>query len=278
MPDGESRLSVVVPGLGLVVSQGDVAHGRGRTAFPILRDLPRVRSALAVRWHDVSFDSLARNLALAVRRVQSRRLGRGRRGIVAGVLGIVREAGSFGERVLHQDGRNIRKLAGVAVFLTLGGCETREPAGLDAGAARDATYVTEFRDAGHVTLRDGEFAEPVAEGSASMLPVRLELVATGDLDGNGSADIAAVLVTHPGGSGVFSTLHGLVERAGRLHHAGSVLLGDRVHVRSVRIDGAIVTVRLLDRPDAAPFARAPSVPVTRRFAVRNGGLVEVASL
>ena len=36
--------------------------------------------------------------------------------------------------------------------------------------------------------------------------VNPEQVAVGDLDGNGSADIAAVLVTHPDGSGMFSTL------------------------------------------------------------------------
>ncbi len=56
-----------------------------------------------------------------------------------------------------------------------------------------------------------------------------------------------------------------------------MLLGDRVHVRSVEIDGAIVTVRLLDRAVDAPFADAPTVPVTRSFAVRHGELVEVAA-
>ena len=201
--------------------------------------------------------------------------------VAQAVLQTVRGVRSFGERLSHLDGRTIRGLVAAAGLLALGGCAATErlpaSAGLDADAARNATYITEFRDAGHLTLRDGRFSEPVAEGSASMLTVNLEQVATGDLDGNGSADIAAVLVADPGSSGLFYTLHALLEHAGRAHHAGSALLGDRIRVRSVRIEGALVTVRLLDRPADAAFSSAPDVPVTRRFAVRSGELAEVAS-
>ena len=100
-------------------------------------------------------------------------------------------------------------LAFVVALLALGACTTNRPLtgppGLAAGDARNARHVTEFREAGEVALRDGRFAEPAAEGSASML----------------------------------------------------------------------ITVRLLERPDGTPFARAPRLPVTRRFALRAGALGRV---
>ena len=116
---------------------------------------------------------------------------------IAGVTSASRSASGF----CSSGGRNIRRVAGAAVLLTLGAVRRGDRRALMP--APHATRRTPRSSAMPATspCGTGKFAEPVAEGSASMLTVRLEQVTTGDLDGNGSADIAAVLVTHPGGSG-----------------------------------------------------------------------------
>lgn len=172
-------------------------------------------------------------------------------------------------------------LCGAVLLMTIGGCATDDPArrppGLNAGAAWNATYRTEFRESGELILNNGRFAEPVIAGAATMLTVKLEQVAMGDLDGDGRADLAVVLETNAGGSGVFSHLHALVEHEGLAREAGSVLLGDRIRVQEVRIEDRLITIQLFDRPEGAAFAEPPSLPDTRRFAVRGGELVALAT-
>lgn len=161
------------------------------------------------------------------------------------------------------------------------GCSARDPehglSGLTATTARNATYENDFSDSGHVELQDGRFTEPVAEGSAGWLTVNLEETADGDLDGDGMTDIAAVLVTRPGGSGVFYSVHALLWRPEEAIRAGSVFLGDRIRLQSVRIEGALITLQLLDRRDHESYADEPTVPVIRRFLLRDGGLAELAA-
>ena len=105
----------------------------------------------------------------------------------------------------------------------------------------------------------------------------MEAVAADDLDQDGGTDLAAVVVFRPGGTGAFHELHVLVGRGGRSQDAGSALPGDRIRVKSVSIDDALITVRLLDRRDGESYAAAPSVAVIRRFALRGGSLAEIPS-
>ena len=161
------------------------------------------------------------------------------------------------------------------------GCSARDPeqrlSGLTASGARNATYESDFSASGHVELHDGRFTEPVAEGSAALLTVNLEKTAEGDLDGDGMTDIAAVLVTRPGGSGVFYSVHALLWRPNEAIPAGSAFLGDRIRLQSVRVEGALITLQLLDRRGHEPYADEPTVQVIRRFLLRDGGLVELAA-
>ena len=161
-----------------------------------------------------------------------------------------------------------------------GDCATQQPepvsTSLAVSDARHASYWEEFYD-GYLTLRDGRFAEPYIEGSSLLLNVTLNSAVSSDLDGCGNADLAAVLVTRPGGSEAFYTVHALVGRGGWARHVGSAFLGDRIHVQFVRIDGALITLRLLDRRLRESFAADPSLEVIRRFALRSDARVEISS-
>ena len=149
--------------------------------------------------------------------------------------------------------------------------------GLGVDAAHNAAYAADLHRSGSVTLRDGRFEEQYEQRSAAMLVVQLVAAAAGDLGSDGCDDLAAVLVTRPGGTGVFVTLHALLARGGEPRHADQVLLGDRIRAQSVRIEDGIVKVRLLVRHDREPFAAEPSVAVVRRFALDGGALTPVSA-
>ena len=161
-------------------------------------------------------------------------------------------------------------LAG-ALLVACGGADG-PPTGADL---EQAAYLTENADAGEATLEDGEFREPLAPGSAGELIIQLGKWATGDLDGEGGGDAAAITIEQTGGSGTFYFVHALVGEDGDLRDAGVAFLGDRIRVEGVSIhDGAIV-VALLDRAPDAAMASAPTVAVIRRFTLQGGALVEL---
>src|SRR3954464_11027582 len=65
----------------------------------------------------------------------------------------------------------------------------------------NATYSTSVVPRG-AQLRDGVYDVAAAPGSASRVVVRLaDMAAFGDIDGDGDADVAAILTSSGGGSG-----------------------------------------------------------------------------
>ena len=103
------------------------------------------------------------------------------------------------------------------------------PAGkLTEDALRNATYQHEFPKDGHAQLQDGKYEEAI-EGSASKIHIAmLDLVAFGDLNGDGIWDAVVVLEANGGGSGTFRTLEAVINEEGAPVHVASALLGDRV--------------------------------------------------
>ncbi len=129
-----------------------------------------------------------------------------------------------------------------------------------------------------VALTAGRYeGEPFVPGGASRPTLTLvdELVARGDLDGNGRHDAAVLLVENSGGSGSFVYLAAVLDREGAAVNAGTVLLGDRVSLRELRIaDGVIIAETLVHASDDA----MPRPTHKRRvgFAWRSGSLVEIS--
>ena len=162
-------------------------------------------------------------------------------------------------------------LLGAMLMVSCGGDGPGAPTG---ATLEQATYLTESSREGTATLEDGEFREPVAEGSAIELVIRLGKWTTGHIDGRDGVDAAAVTVEDPGGSGTFSYLHALVDDDGELSDAAVAFLGDRIRVEGVSIHDGVITVAMFDRAPHEPFTEPPTIAVIRQFRLEAGTLVE----
>lgn len=135
------------------------------------------------------------------------------------------------------------------------------------------TYLSEFGEDGTVTLSDGLFEAPAADGSAATVSVMLsEFVAEGDLDGDGVAEAAVVLVSNGGGSGSFHDLALVVAGGDGLANVATAPLGDRVEILNFTIDDGLVVVDMLTQGPEDPMC-CPSLEVARRYSFDGEALL-----
>jgi heat shock protein HslJ len=129
-----------------------------------------------------------------------------------------------------------------------------------------------------VQLRDGRFeGEPPVPGAASR-PVVVwidELYATGDLNGDARGEAAVLLSENSGGSGTRLYL-GIVSLHGdEPVNVGTVLVGDRTQVRSMRIVDGRVWMEIVEQgPDDA--ACCPTQLARKAWGFSGGALAEEA--
>lgn len=143
-------------------------------------------------------------------------------------------------------------------------------------ALPNAEYLLETTSTGKARLQNGAFEEPAAPGSSALNRVLLgDLRAAGDVNGDGSEDAAVVLTAEPGGSGTFSYLAVVLNEAGNARPITSVLLGDRIVVKSLAIQPGAVEVTLLNRAADEPLSAEPKIEETRTFLLQDGALVEM---
>jgi len=110
----------------------------------------------------------------------------------------------------------------------------------------DATYAGIAEDP--VTLIDGRWeGAPYVEGGVSRPSVGLleNGTMTGDLDGDGTDEMAALLWESSGGSGTRLYLAVMDRREGDIKNVGTVLIGDRVQVRKGSIDGKLIVLSVV---------------------------------
>jgi hypothetical protein len=151
----------------------------------------------------------------------------------------------------------------------LGRCQPQ--AGSDP---RNATYEIEGRP---VTLVNGLSEVEAAPGSASKVTTRVfGNEASGDLDGDGMADVALLVTQNSGGSGTF--YYAVVARRTPAGFAGTngVFLGDRIAPQTTQVENGIVIVNYAERRPGEPFTTQPSVGVSKYLKVESGRLVETA--
>ena len=131
-----------------------------------------------------------------------------------------------------------------------------------------------------VTLVDGAYEgapyQPDAAARPRVILVR-DLVIQGDLDGDGVDDAAAILSASTGGSGSFVYLAAASGATGQPLNVGTVLLGDRVDVRTFEIDAGNIRLGIIE---AGPgdAACCPMQQVTRVFGVGDGALLPLARI
>ena len=145
---------------------------------------------------------------------------------------------------------------------------------LEAYPAADLGAITIRSDrfpSGAVTLRNGEYREFVAAGSAAAMVVKLtDLRAFGAVNGRDAA--AVVIVTNTGGSGTFYDLALLVKGEGGWVNVDTYFLGDRVKVHSVGMGKNEISVAMTVHGPGDALC-CPTEEVTRRFAVQADRLL-----
>ena len=129
-----------------------------------------------------------------------------------------------------------------------------------------------------VTLTDGAYeGEPFVEGGAARPTVTLvPMSAFGDLNGDGVDDAAALLAENSGGSGVFTYLAAVVNDNGRPVNTGTVMLGDRIQIKSMVIEKQQVVIEMITQGPEDAMCCA-TLKVRQTFALQAGQLVETGS-
>jgi hypothetical protein len=129
-----------------------------------------------------------------------------------------------------------------------------------------------------VTLTDGQYeGPPFVEGGASRPTVTfIEPYALGDLDGDGAADAAVLLVENSGGSGSFVYLAAVLDRGGSPDNVATALLGDRLQPQSLAITKGRIDLQVIGFGPNDPLC-CPTQQEEQTYALQDGQLVQTSS-
>ena len=164
-------------------------------------------------------------------------------------------------------------LAGILLGLASQACFAGEGAPTAVELA-NATYTG--TEEGPVTLVDGRWeGEPYAEGGASRPSVGLvdDFHLLGDLDGDGGDEAVVTLWQSSGGSGTFNYVAVVGRKNGEITNLGTAALGDRVQVRSGRIDGGVIIFDVVQQGEG-DAACCPAQLATRTWSLAGDQLKE----
>jgi heat shock protein HslJ len=173
-----------------------------------------------------------------------------------------------------------RRLVVTALLITTvacsrGGRMEDDPAARAAWTAQqlaNATYSGITSDP--VTLTDGRWeGDPFVEGGASRPAVGLldHFILTGDLDNDGTDEVAVLLWESSGGSGTRLHLAAMGERDGVITNLATTLIGDRVQVRSGGVEDGLITLDVL-RAGPEDAACCPTEKALVSWSLTGGGL------
>jgi hypothetical protein len=171
---------------------------------------------------------------------------------------------------------NASGLATVAVFAALAWFGSR-PSGFPEVAVSSGRLTPELLMAGayhapgdsnRVRLSGGYHKEH--DGGFVALD---ELMAFGDLNGDGREDAAVTLKVSGGGSGTFHYLVAILGERGRAVQGPYFDLGDRIEMKRLQILGGSVVVQMMDHGPNDGLC-CPTVSRDRRFVLESGQLVE----
>jgi heat shock protein HslJ len=151
---------------------------------------------------------------------------------------------------------------------------TTKPANASAAKLEALTFHSKVYKGAPVKLAHGEYRAPAAPGSASEVIIKLGTKrAFGTLNGRESG--AVIVTTSLGGTGTFYELALLTRQASDWVNTDTVLLGDRINMHSLAIDGGQIVVAMTVHGPKDPMC-CPTLEVQKRWSVRDGHLVAVA--
>lgn len=138
---------------------------------------------------------------------------------------------------------------------------------------KDATFEIEGRS---IALVNGVSEIEAAPGSASKIVTRFfGNEGTGDLNGDGTPDVAFLLAQTGGGSGTFFYVVAALKTKDGYVGTNGVLLGDRIAPQSTQLRDGTITVNYADRKPGEPMTTAPSVGMSKYLKVVGAKLVPV---
>lgn len=152
---------------------------------------------------------------------------------------------------------------------------TRGPLGLVA--LRNATYSDTYTENETAPLVNGRYEETdISDSLPGVLVTLGDQIAYGDLDADGQEEAVVIVVSNPGGSGVFYDLAVMADQDGTPTQVGSAFLGDRIQLKELDVEeGLIKVVMVTQGPDDAQCC--PTQRVVIFFGLQNDELVELAS-
>jgi hypothetical protein len=163
--------------------------------------------------------------------------------------------------------------ASVILAAALPGDARAQGDGLVPAQLRNATYTLE--GLGPVTLADGQYHHQYGASASEADTVGLLATAAGDLNGDGAGDAAVVVWHNGGGSGTFVYLAAMLNQDGEPAQAALTLLGDRVYVYGVAVDGGRIAVDAVTHAESDPLC-CPSLGMSQTYSL-EGGMLLLAS-
>ena len=141
--------------------------------------------------------------------------------------------------------------------------------------APDPTNATYMIAGQPVTLVAGRSEVEAAPGSATKVVTTIfGPPVSGDLNGDGAADAAVILVQNPGGSGTFYYAAAALTTATGTQGTNAVLLGDRIAPQTIEIKNGQVIANYADRAPGEPMTARPSVGVSKYLVVVAGATLQ----
>jgi hypothetical protein len=169
--------------------------------------------------------------------------------------------------------RTLEQLCLAAVLFLAVACSSSDSAQQQSGAAdpKNATYTIEGRE---VTLTDGISEVEAAPGSAAKVTTRyFGNEASGDLNGDGTPDVAFILTQNMGGSGTFYYVAVALRNKSGYAGTNAVLLGDRISPQTTEVRSGEVIANYAERRPGEPMTAQPSIGVSKFLRVVDGKLV-----
>lgn len=167
----------------------------------------------------------------------------------------------------------ISKLIITGIVVWLWGCVGTPKPPLTLDSLKNAEYSSEWATTGKAHLTDGQYRDPALPGSATITIITLsDQMAMGDLNTDGNPDAAVVLVSDPGGSGIFRELAVLLNQNGKPVHIASTLLGDRIQVNAITIESSTIVANIIKHGPQDPMC-CPTQREIQKFILQGGKLV-----